>query len=203
MPCASAPPHVHCLCTACAPPVHRNAMCTTLRARQARPALAAVLEQLHRARRSSPSTRRIARQKSSLDVAACCSGRPARAPLGLGCSAHFGGSASAALQTPESAQRCRYSQRQRSPTLRLSTFSSELYARRPQPLLAGWRDAAERTLLGKKQLVNEQGGHGRVCIHQEGCHERHNGRRSDLIRCIYTEYILHVYTLYVRTAQAL
>ena len=59
-----------------------------------------------------------------------------------------------------------------------SAFRSELYARRPQPLLAGWRDAAEQALLGK-ELANEQDGRGRVFIHQEGCLARHNGRHPD------------------------
>ena len=75
-----------------------------------------------------------------------------------------------------------------------SASRSELYARRPQPLLAGWRDAAERTLLGKKpaneqdgdrwstylsSLSDEQEDPKRVCIHQEGCLVRHNGRHPD------------------------
>ena len=73
-----------------------------------------------------------------------------------------------------------------------SASRSELYARRPQPLLAGWRDAAERTLLGKaneqerdewstylSSLSDEQEDPERVCIHQEGCLVRHNDRHPD------------------------
>ena len=90
-----------------------------------------------------------------------------------------------------------------------SASRSELYARRPQPLLAGWRDAAERTLLGKaneqerdewsiylSSLSDEQEDPGRVCIHQEGCLVRHNGRRLDQhMRCKYMHYRhMHMHT---------
>ena len=82
--------HVHRMCTACAPHcVHDRHGPHSRRCSSS-----------CRARRSSPSTRRTARQKCALNVAACCPGRPARAPLALGCSAHFGGSASAA-QAPQ------------------------------------------------------------------------------------------------------
>ena len=80
--------------------------------------------------------------------------------------------------------------------LRPPASRSELYARRPQPLLAGWRDAAERTLLGKANeqerdewsiylpsVSDEQEDRGHVCIHQAGCLVRHNGRHPATSTC--------------------
>ena len=181
-------------------------MCT----RQARPTLSAVLEQLQdKALFAVDPSGSIVKELSCRRNSSC--------PLDARGQAFAPGLLLALWRStfvsPSDNIQCRrhaYSAKRRFSLIsRPPTSRSELYARRPQPLLAGWRDAAERTLLGKEtaneedgwsiylsSLSDEQEEPGRVCIHQEGYLVRHNGRRPDQhMRCEYVHYrYMHMHT---------